>query len=44
MAIKTLDENPRTTDTIQIDMEMPDALGCFDANPYKVDNVSVLFF
>lgn len=43
MATKTLDQNPRTTDVILIDIETPDADGCFDANPYKVDSVTIYY-
>jgi hypothetical protein len=40
---KTIDESPRTTDTILFEIECPGADGCFAANPYKVDNLTVYY-
>lgn len=40
---KTLSENPKTTDEIIIEMETPDADGCFVANPYKVTNLTIYY-
>jgi len=43
MADKRITENPRITDTIVFDIETPDADGCFTANPYKVDNLTIYY-
>lgn len=43
MAIKKLNQNPRITDTILIDIATPGADGCFDSNPYKVDNLTIYY-
>lgn len=36
-------ENPKVTDDIEIDFYTPDASGCFDDDPYKVNNIKVYF-
>ena len=41
MTIKTIDQNPKITDTVLFEIETPDANDCFKANPYKVDNLIV---
>lgn len=41
MALKLLSENPQTTDTIRFIIKTPGSDGCFTANPYKVDNVTI---
>jgi|694.fasta_scaffold07368_11 hypothetical protein len=43
MALKRLNENPKITDTILLEIECPNFDGCFDANPYKVDNVIIYY-
>ena len=43
MAIKTISENPKITDTIVFDILTPGADGCFTADPYKVDVVKIFF-
>jgi len=43
MTIKKTNENPRTTDTISIEMECPNAEGCFDVNPYKVNKLTIYY-
>lgn len=43
MAIKRIAENPKITDTILFEITTPDAEGCFDSNPYKIDKVTVYF-
>jgi hypothetical protein len=41
MTVKRLDENPKTTDTVLIEIETPDADGCLLVDPYRVDNVKI---
>jgi len=43
MALKTVNQNPKTTDTILLQIETPDSLGCFISNPYRVDSVVVYY-
>lgn len=43
MAIKKLNQNPKITDTIIVDITTPGADGCFDSNPYKVDNLTIYY-
>lgn len=43
MALKRINEKPRTTDTILFELETPDENGCFTANPYKVDRVTIYY-
>jgi P2-related tail formation protein len=43
MALKKLKENPNITDTILLEIECPDSNGCFESNPYKVDNVIIYY-
>lgn len=41
MALKSINEHPKITDTILLEILTPDALGCFDDNPYRVDSVTI---
>ena len=41
MPLKRLNENPKISDTILLEIATPDAGGCFDSNPYKVDNLTI---
>lgn len=43
MALKKINESPRVTDTILFELTTPDAAGCFTANPYKVDKVTIYY-
>jgi len=43
MAVKTINQNPKITDTIILEIETPDAYGCYQENPYKVDNVIIYY-
>lgn len=43
MALKTIQDNPRTSDTIRFHIKTPDANGCFLSDPYKVDNAIIYF-
>ena len=43
MAVKKINENPKITDTIILEIETPDAYGCYQENPYKVDNVIIYY-
>ena len=42
MAVKFY-ENPKVTDDIEIDFYTPDADGCFNADPCRIDNVKIYF-
>lgn len=41
MALKKINENPKISDTILLEIATPNAAGCFDENPYKVDSVII---
>jgi hypothetical protein len=43
MALKTINQNPKITDTIRFTIETPDAGDCYVADPYKVDNVKIFY-
>ena len=43
MADKKISENPTIADTIVFDILTPDATGCFNANPYKVERAVVYY-
>jgi hypothetical protein len=43
MALVKFTESPKVTDTILLEIETPDALGCFSSNPYKVDRVTIYY-
>lgn len=43
MALKTIDQQPLTTDTILFDLPTPGADGCFTSDPYKVDSLVVYY-
>jgi hypothetical protein len=43
MADKKITDNPRITDTIVFELQTPDANGCFEANPYKIDNITIYY-
>lgn len=43
MAIVNFEHNPKITDTIILEIETPDADGCFIVDPFKVDNVIIYF-
>ena len=43
MAKKSINEKPRTTDTISFILETPDADGCFYDNPYKVNWITIYY-
>lgn len=43
MALKTINESPKITDTIRFEIETPNASGCFVADPYKVDSLVIYF-
>lgn len=43
MALKKINENPKTTDIISIDVETPDTDDCFVSNPYKVNKVTIYY-
>lgn len=42
MAVKTINESPTLTDTIQFILKTPKADGCLD-NPYKVNSITIYF-
>lgn len=43
MAVLTIKENPTITDTIVFDIETPGVDGCFNADPYKVEKITIYF-
>lgn len=43
MAEKKINEDPRVTDVVVFELEAPGADGCFSANPYKIDKVSIYY-
>ncbi len=43
MALKKINENPKITDTILLEITTPDVTGCFISNPYKVDRVTIYY-
>jgi len=43
MSLKTIDQNPKVTDTIRFLIETPDVDGCFVSDPYKVNNVTIYY-
>lgn len=43
MSLKKITENPKITDTFLFEITTPDADGCFDSNPYKIDMITVYF-
>lgn len=43
MALKRINESPKITDTLLLEIETPDGNGCFESNPYKVDSVIVYY-
>lgn len=43
MAIKTINENPKITDTIFLEIGTPNTLGCFASDPYRVDSVTIYY-
>lgn len=43
MALKKINENPKITDTILLEIETPDVRDCFVDNPYKVDSVKIYY-
>ena len=43
MAIKTIDQSPNISDTILLNILTADANGCFSANPYIVNNVTIYY-
>jgi hypothetical protein len=43
MGLKKITENPLITDTVLFEITTPDASGCFVANPYKVDRVTIYY-
>jgi hypothetical protein len=43
MALKKINENPKITDTILIEIETPGVDGCFSNNPYKVDSLTIYY-
>lgn len=43
MAIKKINEQPKITDTVLFEITTPDVYGCYLANPYKIDRVTIYF-
>lgn len=43
MAVKTIDQSPSINDTVLFNVLTPDANGCFSANPYVVNNVTIYY-
>jgi len=43
MALKKINENPKITDVILIEIETPGVDGCFANNPYKVDSLTIYY-
>ena len=43
MAILTIKENPSVVDTVVFDIDAPGADGCFESNPYKVNNLTIYY-
>lgn len=43
MALKKINENPKITDTILLEITTPDTNGCFYDDPYKVDKVVIYY-
>lgn len=43
MADKRIDENPTISDRLVIDLECPDANGCFTSDPYKLDKAIIYY-
>jgi hypothetical protein len=43
MALKRINENPTISDAILLEIETPNAIGCFDTNPYKVDTLTIYY-
>lgn len=43
MAILTINDNPSITDTIIFSITTPDAAGCFLADPYEVNTVTIYY-
>lgn len=43
MAILTPENNPSITDTVVFTLKTPDALGCFNANPFKVNKLVIYY-
>lgn len=43
MALKTINESPKITDTILLEINTPHADGCFSSDPYKVDSVTIYY-
>ena len=43
MKIKKINENPTISDVILLEIETPNALGCFDIDPYKVENLTIYY-
>lgn len=43
MPIKKYYQNPKVTDQVEFDLFMPDANGCFNIDPFKIDNIKIYF-
>lgn len=43
MALKTIDQNPKITDTIRFLIETPDLNDCLSSNPYKVESIKIFY-
>lgn len=43
MALVKFTDNPKVTDTILLEITTPDAYGCVDGNPYKVDKLVIYY-
>lgn len=43
MAILTPSDNPTISDTVVFTLQTPDASGCFNSNPYKVNKVVIYY-
>jgi hypothetical protein len=43
VAVLTIDQNPTTSDTIVFTLKTPDANGCFNSDPYKVNQVVIYY-
>ncbi len=43
VSTKRLDESPTIADRVLINIDCPDADGCFLNNPYRVDNVTIYY-
>ena len=43
MAQKTISQNPTIADTVLFSLDTPDANGCFLANPYQIDSVTIYY-